>query len=186
MSEPSSSRRTVRALAIAGAGIVTAASVAAIGPVAGAAARRHDAGRNAVVTTEKTKYGVVLVTKHRRTLYLLTSDPRGHSTCSGACAGVWPPLLVKSEHVAFQGVEKRLVGTIRHGKEWQVTYAAHPLYTYSGDSGGGQVSGEGISSFGGTWYVVGTKGKAVKAASASTKKPSTSGGSGGYGGYGGY
>lgn len=185
MSELSSPRPTMRALAVAGAGLVAATTVFVAGPDAGASTRRHEAGGQPVVTTEKSKYGSVLATKHRRTLYLLTADSRDHSTCAGACAGVWPPLLVKSKHLSSHGVESRLLGTIRHGKEWQVTYAGHPLYTYSGDSGGGQVYGEGIVSYGGTWYVVDAKGKAVKTASASSNHKSTSGGSGGYGGYGG-
>jgi predicted lipoprotein with Yx(FWY)xxD motif len=33
----------------------------------------------------------------------------------------------------------------------QVEYNGHPLYTYSGDTGSGQTTGEGV---GGVWHVV--------------------------------
>ncbi|MGH9028248.1 MAG: COG4315 family predicted lipoprotein, partial [Acidimicrobiales bacterium] len=134
MSELSSPRRIVRALAVAGASIVVGASVtvggslAATSSAAGASTRGHDSGHNAVVTTEHSEYGTVLANRQHRTVYLLTSDTRNHSTCSGTCAGLWPPLLVKSKRVTFKGVEKHLLGAIPHGKKWQVTYAGHPLY----------------------------------------------------------
>jgi predicted lipoprotein with Yx(FWY)xxD motif len=44
----------------------------------------------------------------------------------------------------------------------QVTYAGHPLYTYSGDSGPGQTSYVGAKSFGGTWYAINASGGTVK------------------------
>jgi predicted lipoprotein with Yx(FWY)xxD motif len=43
-----------------------------------------------------------------------------------------------------------------------VTYYGHPLYYYGGDSKPGQASGEGIHSFGGSWYLVNANGRAVK------------------------
>jgi predicted lipoprotein with Yx(FWY)xxD motif len=36
----------------------------------------------------------------------------------------------------------------------QVEYEGNLLYTFSGDTAAGQAQGEGIQSFGGTWYVV--------------------------------
>jgi hypothetical protein len=46
------------------------------------------------------------------------------------------------------------------------------MYEYSGDAGPGDSSGQGIKSFGGTWYVLDASGN-----------PVTSGGSSGGGGY---
>ena len=43
-----------------------------------------------------------------------------------------------------------------------------PLYTYSGDSSKGQTHGEGIKSFGGTWYAVTPAGQPAQPASGST------------------
>jgi predicted lipoprotein with Yx(FWY)xxD motif len=44
----------------------------------------------------------------------------------------------------------------------QVTYAGHPLYTYSGDSGPGDTSYVGAKSFGGTWYAINASGGTVR------------------------
>ena len=41
----------------------------------------------------------------------------------------------------------------------QVTYAGHPLYTYSGDIAAGDTNGEGIS---GLWFAVSTAGDKVE------------------------
>jgi hypothetical protein len=84
--------------------------------------------------------------------------------------------------VAGDGLQAGLLGTItRSDGSKQVTYGGHPLYMFSGDSGSGQVNGEGITSFGGTWYVLATSGQPVKSAlSGSTS--TTAGSGGGYGG----
>ena len=68
------------------------------------------------------------------------------------------------------------------------TVAGEPVYTFANDHGPGDVNGEGISAFGGTWYAVSATGQAVTAsggASSGSSSPSTSGGSAPYGG-GGY
>jgi hypothetical protein len=58
-----------------------------------------------------------------------------------------------------------------------LTYHGRPLYTYVGDTAGDQANGEGLKSFGGTWYAVSASGTLVKRGS-SAKSPSS--GSGGY------
>lgn len=122
-------------------------------------------------------YGSVLVTSTGRTLYLLTADTNGTSACTGACTGVWPPLITHGAPVAGTGVTASLLGTISRpgGGGTQITYGGHPLYTYSGDTASGQAHGQGIYAYGGYWYVVGASGKAV------TSSGSSSTTSGGYG-----
>jgi predicted lipoprotein with Yx(FWY)xxD motif len=44
----------------------------------------------------------------------------------------------------------------------QVTYAGHPLYLYSGDSGPGETDYVGVSAFGGDWDAINAAGHAVK------------------------
>jgi len=68
-----------------------------------------------------------------------------------------------------------LVGTIQRadGKP-QVTYNGHPLYLFKGDKQPGDTNGEGLTAFGGTWYVLSSSGNQVVAQSPSS-------GGGGYG-----
>jgi Secreted repeat of unknown function len=56
-----------------------------------------------------------------------------------------------------------------------VTYNKWPLYTYTGDSGAGQTTGEGSVLSGAKWYVISPRGSAIK------HKSSGSGGGGGWG-----
>ena len=47
----------------------------------------------------------------------------------------------------------------------QVTFYGHPVYTYGGDSGPGEFTGQGS---GGSWFVIGADGAAVKTAAGTT------------------
>jgi predicted lipoprotein with Yx(FWY)xxD motif len=60
------------------------------------------------------------------------------------------------------GVTASLLGTISRGDgTTQVTYNQHPLYYYAGDSGAGQLNGQGIDAFGAKWFVVTPTGSKV-------------------------
>ena len=146
------------AVALAAAGVAAAAAVTHQSSAASSAT----AGR---VTLHKTKIGNVLATSSGRTLYLFMKDKNGRSACYGQCAGDWPPLMKKGTLRAGTGVKAKLLGTTKrkNGKR-QVTYNHHPLYLYAGDTGAGQVSGQGLNFFGGKWYVLSAAGKAIKAA----------------------
>ncbi len=134
-------------------------------------------GSATVEATSVSTDGTVLVNGSGLTLYLLTADKPNHPTCTSApCPSTWYPLLLPGggSATAGMGAKSSLLGTATTPSGTQVTYKGWPLYTYSGDTGPGQAAGEGISSFGGTWYVVDPSGTAVK---------SSGGGGGGYGGY---
>jgi hypothetical protein len=47
-----------------------------------------------------------------RAVYLWVADSHGKSSCSGACAGTWPPLTTKAPPVASKGVKAADLGTI--------------------------------------------------------------------------
>ena len=129
----------------------------------------------ATVRLGKSSLGRMLVDTRGRTLYLFQADRKGKSACSGSCVSFWPPLMTKGKPHAGAGVSAALLGTIKRPGGVQVTYAGHPLYTFSLDTRAGQTKGEGLNDFGGRWYAVGAKGRQlVKRAAA-----------GGYGGYGG-
>jgi predicted lipoprotein with Yx(FWY)xxD motif len=76
---------------------------------------------------------------------------------------------------AGSGTKSSLFGTKKGSDGHRYpTYNGWSLYEYAGDTGPGQTNGEGIKSFGGTWYVLDASGNPVT---------SKSGGSSGGGGY---
>lgn len=114
------------------------------------------------VGTASSNLGRILVDRHGRALYLFAKDRHGKSTCSGLCAGYWPALTTKGKPRAISGARKALLGTTRRKDgRMQVTYRGHPLYRFSGDTGAGQTSGEGLTDFGGGWWVVSPAGKKI-------------------------
>ena len=100
--------------------------------------------------------GTALVDGTGRALYLFEADTGTMSTCTGACAQVWPPLLTSGPAPVTTGAaQASLVGTSpRPDGTRQVTYDGHPLYYFAGDTAPGDVRGQGIHNFGGGWYVV--------------------------------
>jgi predicted lipoprotein with Yx(FWY)xxD motif len=128
---------------------------------AGRVAVTVKAGHNATLKT------TILVDQSGRTLYHITSDTGRHVTCSGACATIWPPLVIPKGTTpsAGPGIVKSKLGTItRPDGRIQVTYAGLTLYRYSGDSKAGQAKGEGFMKL---WYVSNPAGKLVKKAVSS-------------------
>jgi len=104
-----------------------------------------------------TALGVVLTGPSGNTLYTLSSDPSNGSTCTGACLGAWPPLLVPSGGtVSGPAGTSRTFGTFTRTDDMtiQATANGRPLYLFSHDNAPGQTNGEGITAFGGTWHVV--------------------------------
>jgi predicted lipoprotein with Yx(FWY)xxD motif len=113
------------------------------------------------IGTRSTKLGSVLATASGHVLYLFAKDPKDKSECSGSCAKTWKPLVAAGTVSAApgSGAVEKLLGTI---KGRQVVYDGHPLYTNVADTKAGDMHGEGANEFGGRWYVVNTKGSAVK------------------------
>jgi predicted lipoprotein with Yx(FWY)xxD motif len=127
------------------------------------------------VGTHNTKRGKVLASVHGYSLYMFQKDKKGSgkSTCYGQCAKIWPPLLTTGGPVAIQGVNKKLLGTIRRtdGKR-EVTYNGWPLYLYLPDRKPGDIHGEGANQFGAPWYLLNTGGNLVKPKSGGGGCPS--------------
>ena len=104
------------------------------------------------------RLGPILVDALGHALYVFGSDKPNHTTCVGACARVWPPATTRTRPTAGARVAQQELGTIaRPDNTRQLTYAGHPLYTFSGDAKG-QINGEG---FLGTWFVVDPRGRKV-------------------------
>lgn len=99
--------------------------------------------------------GLVLVDSKGYTLYDFHKDKGTMSSCYGACARVWPPLLTEGEAHPSNGAQKSLLGTTkRRDGTTQVTYAGHPLYTYVVDKKPGEANGNDFSAFGAEWYAL--------------------------------
>jgi predicted lipoprotein with Yx(FWY)xxD motif len=92
----------------------------------------------------------VLTESDGHTLYYNTDDTSTTASCTGACAGTWPPLLLSSGQPTSASSVSGTLTTASTGNGSQVEYDGHPLYRYSGDSGADQSNGEGI---GGIWFV---------------------------------
>ena len=135
-----------------------------------------------VKTASVGSLGTVLVDGQGRTLYTLTSEAGGAITCTSAsgCLKFWPEIdLGSGQTDGAQGAaQPSMLGTETGAASGQlITYNGWPLYMFSGDSAAGQAKGEGLKSFGGTWYALSASGSLVKSAASS---PSSTSGVGGY------
>ncbi len=133
--------------------------------IVGAAASASASSRGERIQLRKTGVGTILVNGRSHTVYMFTRDARNKDACQGisGCLHVWPPVTSANKPIAGSGVKSSLLGTITiKGGARQVTYAGHPLYTYSGDSGPGQTGYVNFSAFGGRWPALNASGNEVK------------------------
>jgi len=148
--------QTAASMVIGVVGAVSLLALALLGvAVADAAAGPpSSAGAGATVTLKTvTIRGVgVLTDAHGLTLYWFAPDTPTMSKCTGSCAAYWPPVLGSPK--AGPGVTGKLGTISRGGHTVQATYDGHPLYTYIGDNGPGQASGNNLDLNGGLWYEV--------------------------------
>ena len=108
------------------------------------------------------KLGKILVDGAGKTLYLFEKDTGMASTCYGACAAYWPPLLTRDAAVAGTGVNASMLGTTkRTDGTLEVTYGGHPLYYVVTDHNPGDATGQAVNNFGAVWYVVGPDGNKI-------------------------
>jgi predicted lipoprotein with Yx(FWY)xxD motif len=129
----------------------------------------------ATVKTASTADGTVLVDQHGKSLYMFGKDRRGKSSCSGACAQNWPPLLTTSKPKAGSGVSASKLSTVKRSDgKTQVTYARHPLYKFIADQAAGDVNGQGLNAFGGIWSLLMPSGAKVSGTPSSNPMPSPS------------
>lgn len=111
--------------------------------------------------------GMAIVSKHSHdgtilaagpkhlTVYLFEGDHGSSSSCTGACAAVWPPVTTAGAATASGGAMAADLGTItRPDGTQQVTYKGHPLYFFVKDKDNGDAYGQGVHGFGADWYVL--------------------------------
>ena len=142
-------------------GAATLAIVAAAAMGSQALASGIRAGGAAVVVA-KSPLGRILVDGKGITLYDFVQDKGTKSTCYGACAALWPPLITKGKPIAGHGARASLLGTTkRKDGKLEVTYNGHPLYYFVTDRKPGQTTGQGLNQFGGPWWVLSPAGKEI-------------------------
>ena len=120
--------------------------------VATSAASTHQSTAGLVKVAKVGKLGNILVTSKGFALYHWTHEKKHQIKCTGACATIWPPLLVPAHaklatHIrgamgAF-GVITRPDGT------HQLTYQGKALYRYTTDTKPGEALCQGFEG----WYV---------------------------------
>ena len=140
-------------------GLLASTLVAAI---AAAFALATTSSGRAKLEVRQTKLGRIIVDAGGRTLYDFPPDKRGQSTCYGACAALWPPLLTTGKPIAGPGVRQALLGTTRRkdGK-LEVTYNRHPLYYFVSDRRPGQTTGQALDQFGAPWWALSPAGEEI-------------------------
>lgn len=118
-----------------------------------------------VVSVAKTALGPVLVDSKGFTVYLLTADTPGHSSCDATCLQFWPVVRATGGGgmPSGQGVTTALAPIKATDGTSMETAGGWPLYTFVKDQAPGDVNGQGKKSFGGTWYAVSPSGEAVTA-----------------------
>jgi predicted lipoprotein with Yx(FWY)xxD motif len=134
-----------------------------------------------ITTAHVGKVGTVLATQAGLTLYRYSVDPAGKATCTGACAKVWPPVLLPKgvTHIKAPHGVKGLTAVRVHGGRLQVFFHGRALYRFVSDKKG-EASGQGVEN---DWFAVLSNGKssASPSASASTSPTPTTGAGAGAG-----
>lgn len=155
-----------------------------------ATAGEHSAsggGEGTVSATSISGLGTVLVDSEGRTVYMFAKDDGTASSCYGACAQGWPPVIAEGKPSAGEGAMSSQLGTTkRKDGSMQVTYAGHPLYTYAGDTAPGEANGNESAAFGGKWSAMDEAGEAVSGTAAggaeeAPEEETSESSSGGYG-----
>jgi predicted lipoprotein with Yx(FWY)xxD motif len=131
------------------AGVATMVGVLILPATAGAASNHA----STMVKVEKsTAWGSILENGNGKTVYRLAADSKNKSRCSGACAKIWPPVLLAPGQKHPSGISG--LGDFRRSNgTHQVTFKGEPLYTFVGDKAPGQITGNGADQWG-KWWVV--------------------------------
>jgi predicted lipoprotein with Yx(FWY)xxD motif len=136
-------------------------------------------GSTVAVKPLDTLLGTLLVGPDGRTLYGFTNDTEAKSTCYGACAQAWPPVIVTGDWTVGPELDSGVFSTItRDDGSQQLVAGKWPLYAYSGDAAPGDINGQGS---GDVWFIVGEDAKLVKEKDGAAMTTSTGDDSYGYG-----
>lgn len=104
--------------------------------------------------------GTVVVDARGHTVYVLTADGKTNVDCNDAngCTKVWPDLPLpdaSTSPAAGPGIQASLLSTMKSADgETYPTYHGWLMYEFVEDTAPGQGQGQGVKSFGGTWYAL--------------------------------
>ena len=116
-------------------------------------------GPDLTLTVVESPLGTILSDASGHTVYLFTPDKKNKSVCTGPCTDDWPPVAVSGQPTFGDGIDSSLAKVIKRADgSKQLSYAGHPLYTFSGDANSGDVNGQSI---GGVWFAVAPDGQKV-------------------------
>ncbi len=101
-----------------------------------------------VKASANAQLGQILADGQGMTLYIFTKDEINRTSCYGACAANWPPLLT-SDGGANSTVAGAWGAVQRNDSTWQVTFNGMPLYYFAKDKKAGDVNGQGVL---GVWF----------------------------------
>ena len=118
-------------------------------------------GSNVAVKVADSPLGKILISTSGTTLYGFANDVAAKSTCYGACANAWPPVIVDDSWAVGPGLDSGVFSTItRDDGTQQLVAGKFPLYEYAGDAAPGDINGQGS---GDVWFFVGTNAKFITA-----------------------
>ena len=147
----------------------TAGSASSPAPTSPGGAATSSPAAASALAVRTTSLGPVLVDARGRTVYLLTADTPGHSSCASSCLRYWPAVPPgASTPTTLPGITATIGTTATMAGGKTLTAGGWPLYTFVQDSKPGDVTGQGVKAFGGTWYAVSPAGKAVTTAASSS------------------
>lgn len=157
-------RRYVIAGLISGLALVATACGGGESPettaAAPAATQAPAAGENVAVRLGESALGPVLVGLDGRVLYGFTNDLNGQSTCVGACADAWPPVIVNPDWIVGPNLDSGVFSSVdRPDGTKQLVAGKWPLYYFSGDSTGTDLNGQGS---GDVWFIVGPDARLIE------------------------
>jgi predicted lipoprotein with Yx(FWY)xxD motif len=138
-------------LRLASVTAVAAAGMFAIPFVASAGA-----STSVLQSVNVTGFPGALANQSSKTLYVLTVEKGAKLKCKGSCLSAWIPVTVKDSVMSVSlgaNVKGKIGFVARSSTTKQVTFNSYPLYTFKGDSGARQSTGEGKSFAGGKWYI---------------------------------
>lgn len=147
---------TSRRLGVGAVATASVLAVAILGVSAAVAEGPPSLATGGTTTLSSADLGgtTVLTGAQGRTLYWFELDSPTASRCTGTCTSYWPPVIGRA--TLAPGIAGALGTIARAGGVRQATFDGHPLYTYVGDSGPGQTSGNGLNLNGGTWHEMAT------------------------------